>query len=106
MNRITNKQLEAVVKKINIITKSPEETYIKTKEKFNAQIGNYHLSFAYGGAALHRIVNDAGGCEDVLRSGHVSKKCLYNLMQAFIYGITTLDESKIVSRRVQINNEF
>ncbi len=86
--RITEKDLEAVVKRINIITKSPLETYVKNSDGINvSQIGNYHLSFAYGGVSLHRINNEAGGVTTPLNCGHISKRELYNLMQAYISGL-------------------
>ena len=70
------------------------EPYTKTWEvpnqKYTANIGNYHLSGAYGGYALHRMDTDGGGITDVLRVGHVSKRELYNSMQAFIRGIDAI----------------
>lgn len=92
MNRITNKDLEAVVKRINTITNSPEVTWERKKLPDGrvigtSKIGNYHLSFAYGGVALHRISNESGGVSTPINSGHVSKRELYNLMQAYISGL-------------------
>lgn len=88
--RITQKDLEAVVARLNTITNSPQEPYVKDSKtgKLTAQIGNYHLSYAYGGVSLHRMANNGGGVTDVLNSGHISKKDLYSLMQAFIKGMS------------------
>lgn len=86
--RITEKDLEAVVLRINNITNSPVKPYFDGK----AQIGNYHLSHAYGGVSLHRMHNEAGGVTTPLNCGHISKRELYNLMQAYISGL--LDNSK------------
>lgn len=83
MQRITEKHLQAVVDRINRITNSPAEPYINGK----AQIGNYHLSHAYGGVSLHRMSNEGGGVSSPLSSGHVPKRKLYNLMHAFISGL-------------------
>lgn len=85
--RITNTQLQAIVNRINDITKSPKEAYTKKKNKYVANIGNFHLDFAYGGVALHRMYNDAGGVEDIF-NGHHSKKDLAEKMWAFIRGLT------------------
>lgn len=90
--RITQKDLEAVVKRINLITDSPLETYTRKKlddGRFTskANIGNYHLSYAYGGVCLHRIDNESGGVSVPINSGYVSKRELYNLMQVFISGL-------------------
>jgi hypothetical protein len=87
MNRITNKDLEAVVKAINTLTNMPAETYLRDKNgKLLGQIGNYHLSYAYGGVALHQLMSKSGGVNDIFY-GHMSKRELYGKMQAFIKGI-------------------
>ena len=87
MQTISKANLEAVVNRINGLTESPDKPYVKIGDKYVAQIGCYHLSGAYGGYALHRMVNDGGGTADVLHSGHVPKRELYELMHAFIRGI-------------------
>lgn len=87
-NRITMKDLEAQVKRINLITKSPLESYTKhTNGKLTANIGNYHLSGAYGGFALHRMQSSGGGITDVLGSGHTSKRELFLMIRAYIEGL-------------------
>lgn len=74
MKRITEKQLKCACEALNQLTKSPLETYVKSKSgKYTAQIGNYHLSMAYGGVSLHRIMNNQGGVDDVFRCGYVPK---------------------------------
>lgn len=93
--KITQKDLEAVVKRINLITNSPLESYVKDSNgKFKAQVGNYHLSGAYGGVSLHRMSNESGGVTTPLNCGYVTKRELYNLMQAFINGLQTKNEGK------------
>jgi len=82
-NRVTEKQLQAIVDRINRITGSPLEPYANGK----AQIGNYHLSHAYGGVCLHRMHNDGGGVSSPLSVGHVTKRELANLMHAYICGL-------------------
>ena len=83
MNRVTEKDLQAIVDRINRITGSPPAPYIDGK----AQIGNYHLSHAYGGVCLHRMCNDVGGVSSPLSTGHIPKRELAGLMYAFINGI-------------------
>jgi hypothetical protein len=83
MNRVTEKDLQAIVDCINRITGSPSAPYIDGK----AQIGNYHLSHAYGGVCLHRMCNDAGGVTSPLSTGHIPKRELAALMYAFINGL-------------------
>jgi hypothetical protein len=87
MARITDQNLHAVAARINKLLGTPAETYTKVGDAYKANVGNYHLSFAYGGAALHRIDNDQGGTTDVLNIGHVKKGELYSAMFAFIAGV-------------------
>jgi len=90
MERIGKGNLQAVVDRINRMTGSPMEPWAKNGDgKYHANIGNYHLSGAYGGYALHRMHSDGGGIVDVLRTGHVSKRELYYQMHAFIAGLET-----------------
>jgi len=83
MGRITTTQLKAVIGRINKQTKSPEKPYVDHV----AQIGSYHLSAAYGGYSLHRIVSADGGISDVLNCGHVSKRDLFKMLLAYIEGL-------------------
>lgn len=83
MNRITDKHLQAKIDWLNKITGSPVEPYANGK----AQIGCYHLSHAYGGVCLHRMHNDAGGVSSPLSTGHIPKRELAGLLDAFIKGI-------------------
>ena len=82
-NRVTQSQLQAVVDRINRITGSPMVPYIGNA----AQIGNYHLSGAYGSVCLHRMHNLDGGVSSPL-SGHIPKRELLNLMHAYIQGLS------------------
>jgi hypothetical protein len=88
MNRITEKQLQAVVDRLNRITGSPLEPYIGGE----AQIGNYHLSHAYGGVCLHRMYNEGGGVSSPLSTGHITKRELMGLLHAYINGIESHQE--------------
>lgn len=83
MNHITEKQLQAVVDRLNRITNSPMQPYVDGK----AQPGNYHLSHAYGGVCLHRMGNENGGVSSPLSTGHITKRELLNLMHAYISGL-------------------
>ena len=93
--RITEKQLRSLVAYINDITGSPQEPYSKNSEgNFKANIGNYHLDFAYGGVNLSRMANDGGGINQPLGGGFHTKRELYDKLQAFIRGIQTGKELK------------
>jgi len=82
-NRITQSDLESLVDRINKATDSPTEPYTDRK----ANLGNYHLSYAYGGVKLHRMHNEHGGVETVSTGGYGTKRELYNWMSAFLDGI-------------------
>jgi hypothetical protein len=82
--RITDKDLAAVCARINAATGSPATPYADGK----AQIGNFHISFAYGGVCLHRMCNVSGGVSTPLMGGHVPKRELFNAMHAYLAGLT------------------
>lgn len=86
MNRVTDKQLQAIIDRLNRITGSPMAPYIDGK----AQIGNFHLSHAYGGVCLHRMHNESGGVSSPLSTGHITKRELADLLYAFIAGIESI----------------
>jgi hypothetical protein len=88
MQRITEAHLQAKVDRLNRVTGSPAEPYTNGK----ANIGNYHLSHAYGGVCLHRMHNDGGGVSSPLSIGHVTKRELAGLLSAYIEGIESTKE--------------
>ena len=90
--KITNKDLEALVKRINTITDSPLEPYTRVSGKYTANIGCYHLSGAYGGVTLHRIDTISGSVSAPIGGGYHTKRELYNLMQGFINGLKNKNE--------------
>jgi hypothetical protein len=92
MNRVTDKQLQAVVDRLNRITGSPLEPYAKVDGRYVTQIGCYHLSHAYGGVCLHRMHNESGAVSSPLSTGHVAKRELLGLLHAYISGIESQQE--------------
>lgn len=85
--RITIANLEAVVARINRVTGSQSTPWRREGDRSRANIGNYHLSLAYGGVCLHRMANEGGGVTTPLGSGHVHKRELYEQMHAFLRGL-------------------
>ncbi len=86
--RVTMKHLEYLVARINRITGSPDKPYPPVSEGHRpANVGNYHLDCSYGGVALVRMHNEAGGIENVFGCGHVTKADLHNRLATFIAGI-------------------
>jgi hypothetical protein len=92
MERITQKHLEGLVGCLNRLTGSPMAPYTMVDGKYVAQVGNYHLDHAYGGAQLVRMYNLSGGVSTPLMSGHVSKRECYESIYAFIRGIEVEQE--------------
>lgn len=87
-NRITLSDIEAVISRINRETDSPAQPYSKNGERYTANIGNYHLSRAYGGYCLHRMANESGGVRDVFGCGHIPARDLFQRMHAFLAGLS------------------
>ena len=93
--RITEKMLERLCDLINQETGSPMASYVKGADgKYHAQVGNYHLSHAYGGVNLCRMSNTSGGISNVFSCGHVPKRDLYNRMHALLAGLRIADDIK------------
>ena len=88
MERITQKDLEYLVGQINEVTSSPATQYTQNSKtgQFTANIGNYHLDYAYAGVRLVQMVNGSGGIREISRGGFGTKRELYNWMQAFLAG--------------------
>lgn len=89
MQRITEKDLQRLCDRINEATGSPMKPWDRAEgeDRMRAQIGNYHLSHAYGGVCLHRMHNEGGGVSTPLSGGHEPKRDLYNRMTAFLAGL-------------------
>lgn len=83
MQRITIKDLQAVCKRLNRETNSPD-TYM-TDGKIN--IGHFHISQAYGGYCLQRTMNDGGGVTCPLDHYHGPARELYGKMHAYLAGM-------------------
>lgn len=88
-NRITEKDLKNLCDRLNEATGSPAQPWsVKPGEtQHTANVGNYHISHAYGGVCLHRMHNEAGGVSCPLSQGHGPKRDLYNEMRAMLRGI-------------------
>lgn len=87
MDRITIKHLKALAHRLNQITGSPVEPYTRGADGHHrANIGNFHISQAYGGYCLHRMMNEGGGVTCPLGNGHGPARELYEQMRAYIAG--------------------
>jgi hypothetical protein len=91
MNRITKKLLVSRIDTINSILgmpKSPYTRYVSPNDKLTANIGNFHLSQAYGGYCVHRMCNEKGGVSTPIWAGHIPAREAYERICAFIAGLT------------------
>ena len=76
------------VELLNQITGNPPAPYTKTADgKFVANLGNFHLSRAYGGVCIHQMQNLSGGVTTPIFCGHVPMREAYDKLNAFISGI-------------------
>ena len=77
-----------MVERLNRMTNSPEKPYLQNAEGILVpQVGNWHVSQAYGGYCVCRIVTDSGGCSEPIWSGHVAAKEACTRLDAFLKGI-------------------
>ena len=84
MDRITQRCLVSLCERINVAQKTPSVAYARIDDKLVGQVGNYHISGAYGGVSLHQTANESGGARDVFSCGHITKRDLYNRMRAYL----------------------
>jgi len=82
--RVSEKMLESLCETINNLKGSPVAPYSMIDGKHKANIGNYHLYFAYGSVGLHKMVNEGGGVSEII--GLNTKKDLYYQLHAFLKG--------------------
>lgn len=84
MTRITETMLRRKVQQLNELTGNPVE-YMNEARECNP--GHYCLDGAYGGWQLGQICNTGGGQRDIFQVGFVSKRVLWDLINAFMLGI-------------------
>ncbi len=87
MGQITKAHLEYKVRRLNKMTGNPVEPWGSKDGKLRANIGNYHLCWAYGGVDLHQMDNQGGGVNTPLSCGCTTKRDLANRIDAFISGV-------------------
>ena len=85
--RTTDKCLNSLAERLNRLTNQPLEPWTRDESGVSSAVGNFHISRANGGVALHQMGNTSGGVTDVFFSGHVPKRELERMIRAFITGI-------------------
>lgn len=92
--------LDSLVGRINVMTGSPPTAYTRTKAGSRANVGHYFIgkgSKTYGRAwTLSRMMNDAGGQENILRASTAHE--LYLMIRAWLDGRRSV-QSEIGSKR-------
>jgi len=83
--RISERDLEAVCRRINRMTGNEEAAYNTA--------GAFYIDGDYGGWDLYRYTGDHGSVDDVFRCGHVPARDLYNRMQAFLDGMAVTEDA-------------
>lgn len=78
MERITQKHLEVLLKRINAKAGFDNPKY--------SEVGSYTLDWAYGGVKLERFVSTGGGVTSITR-GFSSKRECHELMHSFLMGM-------------------
>jgi hypothetical protein len=87
-NRITRRDLDGLVRRLNITTGHPTEPYTKQPDgSYTPNAGAFLLSGAYGGWSLHQMAEEGTGERDVLYSGHVPARELYSRIDAYLRGL-------------------
>ena len=87
MNRITQKDVDCQLKRLNDLTNNPTSTWENGKHT----IGNIHTVGQYGYTTIMQTINDGGGCNS-LASG-LTKREAYQWLRAAIAGIYLKEDS-------------
>ena len=87
MRRITKRDLQAGIDRLNRITGNPMTPWTRDEDdKMTANLGNYHLSQAYGGYCVHQMHNPGGGVNAPVTHGHIPARDCYERLHSFING--------------------
>ena len=88
MERITDKQLEHLVERINNLTNNPTVPYqAKDGGGLTANIGSHVLDWAYSGVQLHQITNEGGAINVISNDGYGTKRQLHAFMRGMVQGL-------------------
>ena len=84
MQRITNSDLDRLVKRLNIAKKyKPTRTFGRYRNGKYKSTAGFHIDSAYGGVKLVFSKKDSSGERDITR-GYVPKRELYEKMKAML----------------------
>jgi|TARA_R110000823_G_scaffold273567_1_gene392616 hypothetical protein len=81
------KDIENAIDHLNNELSTPANPWSQVEGGQKANVGNFHLSQAYGGYSLHQMSNTSGASHDVFRCSYIPKRELHGMIQAMITGI-------------------
>ncbi|MEK0324194.1 MAG: hypothetical protein QQN63_00690 [Nitrosopumilus sp.] len=93
MTRITLKDLENLIERLNRVTGSPMVSHTKLDvadkafPRYKSNPGHYCLDRAYGGNKLVRITSEGSGETNISNGGYDTKTILYHEILAILTGI-------------------
>lgn len=87
MTRVTEKQLDNIIERLNVATNNPTTYGVREDNSFKCNIGHYKLSAAYGGYQLQQIMNEGGGANVVSRNGYTTKRDLFCQIEMLLNGV-------------------
>lgn len=83
--KITARDLEGVIRRLNTVTGQPQEPYSKGSDgKYHPNAGCYHLEQAYGGYRLVQMCSTGSGTSNVTPRG--TKAEVYHFIHAYLDG--------------------
>ena len=88
MHRLTKAALQHRIDTLNELTGQPMEPWNPVRREdggLAANVGNYHLDWAYGGVAVDQMHNVGGAVVDIIQRG--TKRETYDRLGALIQGI-------------------
>ena len=85
-SRITESDLERIVERLNVETGNNPEPFTRANGVTTPNPGSYLLAGAYGGWKLEQIVR-GGGTRDVLGTGYIPKRALYEQIRCYMGGV-------------------
>lgn len=99
-NRITEKQLQHLVNRINDVMGTPLTMFpadYATNRDQGRNEGHYCLNFANGGVSLHQVgklTRNGQGERDTLECGHTTRRDLFNQMHAYLRGAEAMAKQR------------
>jgi len=86
MTRITDRDIEQGLQRLNELAGRPLQPYVKNPDgKYHAQVGNFHYSAAFGGYQLEEMGGEHGGTRTF--GGFGTKRELLTRINAMIDGL-------------------